>query len=46
MYVGYMSYMGYVIHIIIFMNCLKSLLLFLNNFGIFLLIYEDGKPKL
>ena len=51
MHVGYMGYMNYVNHMSIYINRLKSLALsdlhfVLKKFGNFLLIYEDGKPKL
>ena len=42
-----MSYMSYVSYMSIFVNRLNSLFFFLKKkFGIFLLIYKDGKPKL
>ena len=53
MYVGYLSYISYVSYMSIFVNHLKSLEIAWNHlifvfkqFGMFLLIYKDGKPKL
>ena len=46
MYIGGMSYMSYVSHMSIFMNCLKSLDFCFKKLGIFLLVYQDGKPEL
>ena len=43
MYVGYMSYVS---HMSTFMNCLKSLVICFKKFGIYLLMYKNGKTKL
>ena len=46
MYVGYLIYISYVSHMIIFMNCLKSFFFVFKKIGIILLIYMDEIPKL
>ena len=46
MYVGHMSYMSYVSHMSnFFLNHLKLLFFVFEKYGIFLLIYKDGKKR-